>query len=167
MADKIDIKRLIPGKIYGNCIKDRQQRKPFYEPISQPKKFLKYLYRNFGGPYPATQKNNQFYLGIQDDVTGACYAKFIRTKDQIFGIFQNFICQAERQLGKKLKHLQTNFREKFANKAFEKYIGKDNVKWEPSALYTPEQNGKVKCFNDTLMSLVHLILSAIYLPKML
>ena len=41
------------------------------------------------------------------------------------------------------------------------------MKWEPSAPYTPEQNGKAKRLNYTLMSLVRSILSAMHLPKTL
>ena len=52
----------------------------------------------------------------------------MRTKSQAFDTFQKFICQAEYQLGKKLKHLRINFEEKFANKAFEEYTAKEGVK---------------------------------------
>ncbi len=50
------------------------------------------------------------------------------TKSHTFDIFQKFICQAERQSRKKLKHLLTNFERKFANKAFEEYEFKEGVK---------------------------------------
>ncbi len=89
------------------------------------------------------------------------------TKGQTFDTFQRFIRQAKHQSGKKLKHLRTDFGEKFANQVFEEYKAKDGIKWEPSAYYTPEQNGKAKRLNNTLMSTVHLILSAMHLPKTL
>ena len=60
----------------------------------------------------------------------------METKGQFFDIFQKFIHQAERQFGNRLKHLCTDFEEKFANKAFEKLTAKESIKWEPSALYT-------------------------------
>lgn len=52
----------------------------------------------------------------------------MRTKNQIFDIFQKFICQAEYQFRKKLKHLYTDFRKKFANKAFKEYTAKKDIK---------------------------------------
>ena len=148
-------------------MKGQQQKKPFYEPMSQPKKYLEYLHCDLGDPYPTTQRGNRFYLGIQDSAIGACYAEPMRTKGQAFDIFQKFICQAERLSGKKLKHLCTDFGKEFANQAFEEYIAKEGVKWEPSALYTPEQNGKTERLNYTLMSLVCLVLSAMHLSKTL
>ena len=62
----------------------------------------------------------------------------MRTKEQTFDIFLKFICQAERQLRKKLKHLYTDFGGEFANQAFEEYVAREGVKWEPSAPYTSE-----------------------------
>lgn len=48
--------------------------------MSQPSKYLDYLYCNLGGLYPITRRENRFYLDIQDSVTGACYVEHIRTK---------------------------------------------------------------------------------------
>ena len=135
--------------------------------MSQPTEYLDYLHCNLGGPYSTTQRGNQFYLSIQDGTTRACYAKSMRTKSQTFETFQKFICQVECQSEKKLKYLYTDFGGEFANQAFEKYTAKQGIKQEPSALYILEQNGKAKCLNYTLISLVHLILSAMHLPKTL
>lgn len=52
----------------------------------------------------------------------------MRTKGQAFEIFQKFICRAERQSGKKLKHLRTNFGGEFTNQAFEEYTAKKGIK---------------------------------------
>ena len=124
--------------------------------MSQPSEYLDYLHCDLGGPYPITQRGNRFYLGIRDGATGAYYAEPMRTKGQTFDTFQRFIHQAERQSGKKLKHLRTDFGGEFANKAFEEY-----------APYTPEQNGKAERLNYTLMSSVRSILAAMHLPKTL
>ena len=86
-------------------MKGRQQKNPSYEPMSQPKNFLEYLHCDLGGLYPITRRDNQFYLGIRDGATKACYAEPKRTKSQTFYTFQKFICQAERLSRKKLKHL--------------------------------------------------------------
>ena len=52
----------------------------------------------------------------------------MRTKNQTFDTFQKFICEAERQSDKKLKHLCTDFGREFANHAFEEYTSKEGVK---------------------------------------
>ena len=110
---------------------------------------------------------NRFYLSVQDGATGAYYAEPMRTKSLTSDIFQKFIRQAERQSGKKLEHLGTDFEGEFANKTFEEYTSKEGVKWEPSALYTQEQNGKTKRLNYTMMSSVWSILADMHLPKTL
>ncbi len=56
-----------------------------------------------------------------DRATEVYDAETIRTKSQIFDIFQNFIRQAERHSNKMLKHLRIDFGKVFANHAFEEY----------------------------------------------
>lgn len=106
--------------------------------MSQLTKYLNYLHCKLGDAYPMTWRGNWFYFSIQDGATWACYTKPVRTKDQAFEIFQKFICQAKRQSGRKPKHLRTNFAGEFINQAFEEYTGKEDIKWEPSALYIPK-----------------------------
>ncbi len=62
----------------------------------------------------------------------------MRTKSQTFDIFQKLISQADRQSGKKFKHLRTDFERKFANGALWKYKSKESVYWHPSTLSTLE-----------------------------
>lgn len=81
-------------------------------------KYLNYLYFNLGGFYSTTQRNNRFYLHIQDGATRQYYAEPKRTKSQTFDTFQMFMCIAERQFGKKLKPLYIDFGGEFANKTF-------------------------------------------------
>ena len=92
VADGIDVKGPIPREIYGNCMKEKQQRKPSFELMSQPSKYFDYLYYDLGGPYPTTQRGNRFYLGIRNSATGVYYAEPMRTKVQAFDTFQKFIC---------------------------------------------------------------------------
>ena len=64
VADSIDVKRSIPEKICGDCMKEKQQRKPSYKLMSQPSEYFNYLHYNLGGLYPTTWRGNRFYLGI-------------------------------------------------------------------------------------------------------
>ena len=52
------------------------------------------------------------------------------TKSQAFDTFQKFTQRAERQSGKKPKHLRTDFGGEFANQSFEQYTVKEGNKWE-------------------------------------
>lgn len=52
----------------------------------------------------------------------------MKIKSQIFNIFQKSICKIEHQFENKLKYLYIDFEGKFANKTFEKYTVKEDVK---------------------------------------
>ncbi len=64
-------------------------------------------------------------------------------------------------------HLRTDFGGAFANHVLEKYTAKEEVKWESWGPYTPKQNGKAKCFNYIMISLVQSNLAAIHLFRIL
>ena len=115
-------------------------------------KYLDYMHCDFGALYLTTRKTNRFYCGVQDGATRAYYAEPMKIKSQTFDTFHKFICPEERQSGKKLQHLRTNFGRKFANKPFEEYTSKEGIKWKPSALYIQEENKKTERLNYTLMS---------------
>ncbi len=125
--------------------------------MSTSSEYLDDLHCDLGGPYTITRKGNQFYLGIRNGATGAYYAEPMRRKSQAFVKFQKFIRHTERQSGKKLKRLRTDFGGEFANKAFPEFTPKEGIHWEPSALYTPEQNKKAERLNYTLMSSIRSI----------
>lgn len=72
--------------------------------MSQPNKYLDYLYCNLSNSDLITWRDNQLYLGIVDGTIGAWNAESMRTKSQAFDTFQRFICQIKRQSGKKLKY---------------------------------------------------------------
>ena len=55
----------------------------------------------------------------------------------------------------------------FNNEALKSWCLKCGVKWEPSASYTQEQNGKAERLNYTLMSSIRSIMAAMRLPKSL
>ena len=66
VADGIDVKGPIPAEICGDCMKGRQQKEPYYEPVSQPKDKLEYLQYGLRGPLCYDSKRSKFYLGIRD-----------------------------------------------------------------------------------------------------
>ncbi len=83
-------------------MKGKQQRKLSYKSISQQSKYLDYSNGDLGNLYFITQKGNQFYFNIWNSRTEAYYAKPIRTKSQVFDIFQKFVCQIEHQSENKI-----------------------------------------------------------------
>lgn len=55
--------------------------------MSQPKDYFKYWNCNLGGLYLMTERSNQIYLNIWDNVIETYYAELIKTKGQVFDTF--------------------------------------------------------------------------------
>lgn len=86
---------------------------------------------------PTIQRDNRFYLRIQNSIMGTYYANPMRTKVQTFHIFSKFICQAKLLSAKKLKYFYIDFGRKFTNQAFEEYTFKKSIKSELNTSYIP------------------------------
>ena len=118
-------------------------------------------------PLPATWLGQTFYISFFDDSTGCYYIEGMRHKSQAFEKFVKFVTWAQNQSGNKLKRYRTDFGGEFDNELFKTWCEENGVQWEPSAPYSPEQNGKAERLNYTLMSSVRSILSTMKLPKSL
>ncbi len=146
----------------------RQQRQPSREsPSRRATEFLEFVHSDLGGTLPATRLGHTFYISFFDDSTGCYYIEGMRHKSQAFEKFVKFVTWAQNQSGNKLKRYRTDFGGEFDNELFKTWCEENGVQWEPSAPYSPEQNGKAERLNYTLMSSVRSILSTMKLPKSL
>ncbi len=91
----------------------------------------------------------------------------MRHKGQAFEKFVKFVTWAQNQSENKLKSYRTDFREEFDKELFKTWCEENDVQWELSTPYSPEQNGKAERLNYTLMSSVRSILLTMKLPKSL
>ena len=167
LAHRIEIKGPAPMEICGGCMKGRSQRKPSRTPMTRATEFLEEIHSDLGGPLPPTRWGEQYYISFYDDATGTYYVKTMQHKSQTFEKFLKFISWAENQSEKKLKRYWTDGGEEFDNEALKSWCLERGVQWEPSAPYTPEQNGKAERLNYTLMSSVRSIMASMKLPKSL
>ena len=78
-----------------------------------------------------------------------------------------FVTWAQNYSRNKLKRYHTDYGGEFDNELFKTWCEENGFQWEPSAPYSPEQNGKAERLNYTLMSSVPSILSTMKLPKSL
>ncbi len=168
VASGIELKGPIPSEICGGCMVGRQRRKPSHEsPSRQATEVLEFVHSDLGGPLPATRLRQTFYMFFYDDSTGCYYIEGMRHKIQAFEKFVKFVTWAKNQSGNKLKRYRTDFGGEFDNKLFKTSCEEHSVQFEPSAPYSPEQNGKAERLNYTLMSSVRSVLSTKKIPKSL
>ena len=83
----------------------------------------------------------KYYLSIVDDNTRFTWIFPLKVKSQAFEAFKYFKVQAEKQLGKKIKSLQTDGGGEF--QAFTNFVKEQGIIHRLSCPHTHYQNGRV------------------------
>ena len=78
----------------------------------------------------------------------------MKSKSEVFGIFQKFHVVVERETNKLLKCLRKNNGGEYCSNAFKEYCNRFGIKHEKAVLGTPQQNGVAKRMNRTIMEKV-------------
>ena len=84
----------------------------------------------------------KYYLSIVDDSTCFTWIFPLKVKSQAFEAFKYFKVQAEKQIGKKIKSLQTNGGGEF--QVFTNFLKEQGIIHRLACPHTHHQNGRVK-----------------------
>lgn len=127
---------------------------------------LELIYMDVWGPTSEIgRRGERFFLLIIDDFSRKSSIYPIQSKSDVFNVFRNHVTRAERFLGTKLKAIRTDNGREFVNENFEVYCRKYGVKHELTNVYSPEENGVVERYNQTVTAGIRTLLSESNLPK--
>ena len=135
--------------------------------MSKAIKLFQLIYTDFGGLYSFTQKDHKFYISFFNDYFRAIHVYLLKNKNETFSKFKEYRAAIKLQSGKKIKFLHFNDEGEYKNLGFERFLKEADIQWEPTAAYTPNQNGKAERLNYTLMFMICSILVTKKLPKSL
>ena len=83
----------------------------------------------------------------------------MKSKDDIFKLFKEFVSLMETQSGKKLKALRLDNGGEYISKEFIDFYASKQIKREFTTPYTPTQNGVVEWMNKTIQEQIMSMLS--------
>ena len=89
----------------------------------------------------------------------------MKTKGEVFEIFQKFHVVVERETNELLKCLRTDNGGEFCANEFKDYCNRFGIRHEKIVPSTPQQNGTTKWMNHTIMEKVRIMLSNSRLEK--
>ena len=99
-----------------------------------------------------------YYVPFIDDASRKVWVYPMKTKGEVFEIFQKFQGVVERKTNKLLKFLRTNNSGEYCSNAFKDYCNKFGIKHEKTIPGTPQHSGVGKRMNCTIMEKVRSIL---------
>ncbi|CAB0009199.1 unnamed protein product, partial [Nesidiocoris tenuis] len=108
---------------------------------------------------------SNYFLTIVDDFTRYTQVYFLCSKDEVFDRIREFITQAERETGLRLKAIRTDNGTEFVNQRVEKLLKSKGIKHQRSAVMVPQQNGVVERAQRSIVERARCMLADAGLPK--
>lgn len=153
-----------PLAICGDSLKGRQQRQPSCAPMKRANQLMELIHSNLTGLRVLVSANLGTFL---DDYTRACWVHPLNNRNQALSALKTWRTLLEIQPERKIQRFRTDGGEEYASQECGEYFKRIGVKREPTAPYSPEQNGKSGRSNYSPMAPVRSMLKAKGLPPTL
>lgn len=128
-----------------------------------------YIHSDVCGPVPVESLGGArpFYVLFKDDSTEFRFVYFLRHKSDVYERFVEFERLIANKFGHTIKTLRTDNGLEYRNARMDEYRKKKGITLEATAPYTPEQNGRSKRDNRTIVEAARTLLQAKGLPSQL
>jgi hypothetical protein len=114
-------------------VSDTRAKRPFDLIHSDVKSFPIQSYHKF-----------RYFVSFLDDYSSYCWIVCLKTKDEVFKTFKQFVTFAERQYNRKVKAVMSDFGREYKSMKFGSYIKSLGIEVQSSAPRTPQQNGRAE-----------------------
>lgn len=151
------------------CVLTKQRRTPFPSKAKfRAKLALDLVHGDICGPVsPPTPGGKKYFLLLVDDFSRFMWLILQAAKSDAPAAIKRFKAAAERESGRKLKVLRTDYGGEFTSVKFGDYCAAEGIKRHHSAPYSPQQNGVVKWRNQTIVATARSLLKQRGMPAML
>jgi transposase InsO family protein len=85
-----------------------------------------------------------YYVSFIDDASRKKRIYFMKTMDEVFSMYQEFIALVDNYIGKKMKVLRSNNGREYTSKEFDSFCIEAEIKRELTMPYNQQQNGVAK-----------------------
>uniref|UniRef100_A0A0A9YFM0 Retrovirus-related Pol polyprotein from transposon TNT 1-94 n=1 Tax=Lygus hesperus TaxID=30085 RepID=A0A0A9YFM0_LYGHE len=135
------------------CLEGKQTRLPYKKSKSKRAgEVLELLHSDLCGPMPDSSWSGARYIfTILDDCSRKLFVYFLKTKDEVTPVFQEFQIMVENETGKSVKVLRTDNGGEYVNSRFEAYLKSKGIRHQLTVPYTPEQNGAAERAQRTVV----------------
>jgi hypothetical protein len=130
-----------------------------------PLEYLSKIASDLCGPIrPYTYEGYKYIITYLDKGTRYLEIDLLKTKDEVYISFNNFVNKTENQNNKRIKIWATDNGKEFINKRILELTTKKGIIHQKSAPYTKEQNGFIERINQTLFIKIRSLLYTANLP---
>ncbi|KAK8951274.1 hypothetical protein KSP39_PZI003194 [Platanthera zijinensis] len=148
------------------CIKAKSQRASYSASLNKTNTPFALIHSDMWGPSPIpTSTGHRWFVIFVDDCTRMTWLYPLKTKDEVFTVFQTFHVMVQTQFASKIKILRSDNGGEFINKNFQAYLQQHGLIHETSCSQTPQQNGVAERKNRTILETSRALLLGSLVPS--
>lgn len=149
-----------------HCIAGKQHRDPFpHSSEHRSHELLGRIHSDLHGKLPRTLSGFQYWVTFIDDFSRFKRVYLLKKKSETFVAFQQYVAEAERQLGVKVKELRDDKGGEYMSNEFKDWCKDHGIKRQRTTKATPSQNGVAERLNRTLAEGAIAMLNQAKLPE--
>lgn len=145
------------GLLCRPCVEGRMQA-TLFPASTTTTSTLELLHIDLVGPLPPSLGKAAHFVSILDDATDLSVGTPLQRKADAASAVEAWILQLERQTGKKVKRIRCDGAGELGD-ATQDFYRSRSIRLEPTAAYSPQQNGKAEHLNRTLMERVRAVMA--------
>ncbi|GKB17314.1 putative RNA-directed DNA polymerase [Tanacetum coccineum] len=142
LKNDLNLSKNTSVSVCETCHRAKQTREPF--PLSNHKseKPGELVHLDLWGPYRVSSiEGFKYFLTIVDDYSRAVWTYLLKTKDEVFDCFVNFIKLIHNQFNATIKTIRSDNGTEFVNKKMFTLFSDLGIIHHTSCTHTPQQNG--------------------------
>lgn len=147
------------------CVNGKMIRLPFGQ-RTRSKRILEIVHSDVCGPIsPTSIDDNKYFVTFIDDFSNFTIVYLIKTKDEVFNCFKEYIQMAQSMFNTKLAKLRCDNGGEYVSQDLRKFCKENGIILDYTIPYTPQLNGKAERMNRTLVEKARCLLSDAGMPK--
>lgn len=142
------------------CIESKMHNLPFKNNRTKAKEIMEIIHTDVCGPFKTTGFNGEnYFISFIDDYSKIARIYCIKSKDEVFDSFVQFVNEAENLTGKRLKILRCDNGKEYLNNRIYKFARDKGIRINNCPTYVHELNGTAERYNRTVMDMARCLLA--------
>lgn len=142
------------------CIESKMHNLPFKNNRTKAREIMEIIHTDVCGPFKTTGFNGEkYFISFIDDYSKIARIYCIKSKDEVFDSFVQFVNEAENLTGKRLKILRCDNGKEYLNNRIYKFARDKGIRINNCPTYVHELNGTAERYNRTVMDMARCLLA--------
>ena len=134
----------------ATCIENKMHNISFENKRKRARDILEIVHTDLNGPYSEDYKGEKYFLTFIGEFSKVAKVYSIKTKNEVYDKFIEYINLVENKTGKKIKKLRCDNGIEYLNKDMYRLFRKKGIELEPCPPYVHELNGTAERYNRTI-----------------